>query len=114
MPADTGPNNVDIYEAYWALTEGEVTLRDVVSFLFRTGITSVQPMLANSAVRPRWINIHSHHDIISGGLQYFDSALTPRHARVQNIIDPDARVPFAAHVEYWENPLLWKTLLAVL
>jgi hypothetical protein len=76
--------------------------------------TTVQPLLADSAVRPRWINIHSHHDIISGGLQYFDSALVPHHARVENIIDPDARVPFAAHVEYWENPLLWKTLLAVL
>jgi hypothetical protein len=76
--------------------------------------TTVQPLLADAAVRPRWINIHSHHDIISGGLQYFDSALTPHDARVQNIIDPDARVPFAAHVEYWENPLLWKTLLAVL
>src|SRR3978361_368204 len=42
---------VDIYEAYWApLTEGEVTLRDVVSFLFRTGITSVP-----RSWFPRWM-----------------------------------------------------------
>jgi hypothetical protein len=45
------PKRVDIYEAYWApLTEGEVTLRDVVSFLFRTGITSVPRSLF-----PRWM-----------------------------------------------------------
>jgi hypothetical protein len=76
--------------------------------------TTVQPLLADYTVRPRWINIHSHHDIISGSLQYYHSELVPPDKRVQNVIDPDARVPFAAHVEYWENPMLWKTLLAVL
>ena len=76
--------------------------------------TTVQPLLADYAVRPRWINIHSHHDIISGSLQYYDNATVPHLARVENVIDPDARVPFAAHVEYWENPLLWKRLMAEL
>jgi hypothetical protein len=51
-------------------------------------------------------------DIISGALDYYDdptvNPANPRH--VQNMIDPDARRPLLAHLQYWTNKLLGKQL----
>ena len=41
--AGGGTQEVHVYEAYWSpLTEGAVTLRDVVRFLFRAGVNGLQ------------------------------------------------------------------------
>lgn len=76
---------------------------------------SVQPLIVDYGFRPdtfRWINIWSSMDIISGALDYYDDpavpASDPRH--VQNVIDPKARIPLFAHVQYWNNPLLREKL----
>ena len=72
---------------------------------------SVQPLLTQPAVRPTWINIWSPWDIISGALDYYDLPRKTNPNPVQNIKDPDATTLLAAHVEYWNNPLLYKTIL---
>ena len=42
VAADGGHRDVHLYEAYWApATEGRVTLRDVISFLLRSGLNSL-------------------------------------------------------------------------
>ena len=68
-----------------------------------------QPMILDYRSRPaRWINIHSRHDWISGALHYYDDPdQTGERTRwVENLEDPEASTPLAAHVEYWENQLL--------
>lgn len=66
---------------------------------------TVQPMI-QSVPRPLWVNIYSGNDIISGKLDFYGPMINRR--------DPKASIPLAAHVEYWENPLLWKTLIRYL
>lgn len=40
---DAGPVQVDVYEAYWApLTEGRITLRDVIRFLAGAGLNGIR------------------------------------------------------------------------
>lgn len=103
---------------------------DKTAFLFRTqkdmnskvrevGAASVQPMIANYNCRPpEWVNLWSPADIISGHLDYYDppnflNAKRPEkyiHAMknpkaVQNYIDPDARTPLKAHIEYWDGKM---------
>jgi hypothetical protein len=72
---------------------------------------SVQPLLTQSAARPAWVNIWSPWDIISGALDYYDLPRKTNPKPVQNVKDPDATTLLAAHVEYWNNPLLYKTIL---
>jgi pimeloyl-ACP methyl ester carboxylesterase len=77
---------------------------------------SAQPLIVSYGLyRPdsfEWINIWSKADIISGELNYYDDGSKSLNAWpcVQNMIDPKARTPLAAHVEYWNNPLLRETL----
>ncbi len=68
---------------------------------------TIQPLLQRPAWRPHWTNIYSRNDIISGRLDYFDDGIT---GRVCNLQDPEASTPLAAHTEYWNNTLLWKTV----
>ncbi|MBW3629401.1 MAG: hypothetical protein KY464_08905 [Gemmatimonadetes bacterium] len=76
---------------------------------------SVQPLIRDYALRPRrWINIYSPWDIISGNLGFYDPPDPTDPRQVKNIADPDASTLLAAHVEYWENPLLFQTLYAEL
>jgi hypothetical protein len=75
---------------------------------------SVQPLLERESLRPRWVNIYSHWDIISGALDYYDRADRSNRNPVENIKDPNASTLLAAHVEYWRNPLLFKTILEAL
>lgn len=71
---------------------------------------AVQPMVVRDAWRPeRWINIWSARDWISGPLEYYDPPGESRR-RVCNVVDPDARIPLLAHVQYWTNPLLARCL----
>jgi hypothetical protein len=65
---------------------------------------SIQPLLQKPTWRPTWINIYSRNDIISGSLDYYDDGLT---ACIDNLPDPEATTPLAAHTEYWKNRLLW-------
>jgi hypothetical protein len=77
---------------------------------------SVQPLIVSYELyRPssfEWVNIWSRMDIISGALDYYDDpAVNPTNPRhVQNMIDPDARTPLLAHLQYWTNKLLGKQL----
>lgn len=59
-----------------------------------------------------WFNIWSRMDIISGQLNYYDDPALPpnRLPCVINQPDPNARIPLAAHVQYWTNPLLREQL----
>ncbi len=79
---------------------------------------SVQPLITDPAVRPKWINIWSPWDLVSGHLDYYDLPDDPdritvknRNA-VENKQDDRAVTLLAAHVEYWSNPLLFQQILA--
>jgi hypothetical protein len=75
---------------------------------------SVQPLLEKHDFRPdRWVNIYSPWDIIGGKLAFFDvpGQEYPNNSQgVENRLDPRATTLLAAHTEYWENPLLFKTI----
>jgi len=75
-----------------------------------------QPLVQDYVFRPRrWVNLYSPDDWISGSLEYYDpdgkpdpvtGILAPSHTpdpdkRIHNFVDPDAYIPFAAHVAYW-------------
>jgi hypothetical protein len=104
---------------------------DKTAFLFRTqkdmrsevrevGAAAVQPLIADYRNRPHeWVNLWSPFDIISGHLDYYDPPnvenakhkahyleVAPDPRAIRNYIDPDARTPLAAHVEYWNGKLL--------
>jgi hypothetical protein len=82
---------------------------------------AVQPLITDYAFRydparsnpgPRWINLWSRLDPVSGNLDYYDD---PAHApspesQVQNIVDPACTVPLKAHAQYWNGKLLRKTV----
>jgi hypothetical protein len=98
---------------------------DKTAFLFRTqkdmrsqvrevGAAAVQPMITNYGNRPHeWVNLWSPSDIISGRLDFYDPPTTmnakhpehylharPNPKQVQNYIDPEAKTPLKAHIEY--------------
>jgi pimeloyl-ACP methyl ester carboxylesterase len=75
---------------------------------------SFQPLITDERVRPRWVNIYSPWDIISGSLDYYDRPDRSNRNAVENVADPKATTLLAAHVEYWRNPLLFKTILQAL
>jgi hypothetical protein len=75
---------------------------------------SIQPLITDEKARPRWVNIYSPWDIISGSLDYYDRPDRSNRNAVENIVDPDATTLLAAHVEYWRNPLLFRTILQAL
>jgi hypothetical protein len=71
---------------------------------------SVQPLITQ-AVRPPWVNVYSPWDIISGGLDYYDLPDQSNASRVLNQRDEQATTFLAAHVEYWANTHVFKTIL---
>jgi hypothetical protein len=79
-------------------------------------VASAQPLILDYDHYPlgsfAWVNIWSPMDIISGSLDYYDDPAIqpgdPRH--VQNKVDPQARIPLMAHVQYWGNALLRKEI----
>lgn len=101
---------------------------DKTAFIFRTQAKSdqdwIREQIANSMqplivsyphFRPFsfcWVNLWSPADIISGALDYYDAVKLPesKGRTVRNIIDKRAWIPLAAHVQYWNNPLLRQQL----
>jgi hypothetical protein len=75
---------------------------------------SVQPLIEQEAVRPRWVNIYSRWDIISGPLDYYDRRNRSNRNPVENIKDGKASTLLAAHVEYWRNPLIFEQIVTAL
>lgn len=113
---------------------------DKTAFLFRTqadmcsavrevAAAAVQPMIQNYDNRPHeWVNLYSKSDIISGHLDFYDppdetnakdktrfldaaTAPVADSRAVNNMVDPDARTPLAAHVEYWNGKLFAEQLI---
>jgi len=105
---------------------------DKTAFLFRTQVSGPrflrealaaqkQPLILDYPQwRPqdsfRWVNIYSRADVISGKLNYYDVPLTAGQQApvgynpVQNKVDYQAWIPFAAHIQYWNNRILHKEL----
>ena len=104
---------------------------DKTAYVFRTQISEPfevrealaaarQPMIINYNFRPReWVNLYSPEDWISGPLDYYDDDRPVENLpaqknggpqRIQNLRDPEACVPLAAHTQYWGNRLLAQTL----
>jgi hypothetical protein len=106
------------------------TQHDMNSAVREVGAAAVQPMIASYDNRPKeWVNLWSRSDIISGRLDFYDPPTErngkskadyldatgtprPKHNRaVKNYVDPDARTPLKAHVEYWKGKLFASELL---
>jgi hypothetical protein len=98
---------------------------DKIAFLFkgqgsRTGTTrenlaaARQPLILDYAYRKRlsWINIYSKKDIISGSLDFFDDPedAANAHLRIENLEDSLCKIPLNAHIEYWDNQLVFEKL----
>jgi hypothetical protein len=108
------------------LTFGSIL--DKTAFLFRAQsefsdvrealASAGQPLISDPAARPRWVNIHSRDDVLSGTLDYYDVPAGPRRRavepdlprRIENLNDPNAWIPILAHDQYWTNELLLDTL----
>lgn len=72
---------------------------------------AVQPLIQSYTFRPqRWLNLWSPADIVSGYLQYYDPRQSNDPKMVTNIIDNDAATVLMAHLEYWDNPLLFQLI----
>jgi hypothetical protein len=59
-----------------------------------------------------WVNIWSRADIISGDLDFYDDLAKSNGREVRNLIDTRATTPLLAHVEYWQNRLLYEQIYA--
>jgi hypothetical protein len=79
---------------------------------------AAQPLIVDPKFRDpgkfEWINVYSHNDIISGRLDFYDP---PTHSKtrqlispIKNIEDQEATTLLAAHVEYWDNQLVFQKL----
>jgi hypothetical protein len=100
------------------------TQKDMRSQVREVGAAAVQPMIASYVNRPEeWVNLWSRADIISGHLDFYDppNVLNAKHPDhyvhsrmnpkgVQNYIDPDARTPLKAHIEYWDGKMFAEQL----
>jgi len=59
-----------------------------------------------------WVNIWSPADIISGSLDFYDDPAKSNGRGVRNLVDGRASTPLLAHVEYWDNRLLFEQIYA--
>lgn len=84
-------------------------------------VAAAEPLVQCTKFRQfDWINIYSKLDIISGQLDFYDpvepegtghqGTASPKPKRVCNRRDKEARTLLAAHVEYWENSLIYRIL----
>jgi hypothetical protein len=89
--------------------------------LRETMVCAVQPLIADYDLyrfkipppkRPKWINLWSRMDVVSGKLSYYDDPVVPESApqHVQNLVDPAAWKPILAHNQYWTGKLLRQTV----
>ncbi len=97
------------------------TQKDMNSPVREVAAAAGQPMIQDYKYRPKeWVNLYSKSDVISGALDFYDPDVkhnakenmqfespvsAPDNKRVNNLPDPDASTPLAAHVEYWEGKL---------
>jgi hypothetical protein len=91
------------------------TIQGKETFHIREQLAAVVQPLIQSYAKFRtfpWVNVYSGNDIVSGSLQFYDLPDTSYKFNVENIPDPDAVVPLAAHVDYWKNDLVWQQLYA--
>jgi len=61
----------------------------------------------------KWINVYSKRDIVSGSLEFYDDKNDANYSplcKVDNVEDLDAKIPLAAHIEYWDNRKLFDEL----
>ncbi|MBS1791544.1 MAG: hypothetical protein JST85_27795 [Acidobacteria bacterium] len=92
--------------------------RDKTSLEREALVASSQPLILDPKFRDpekfEWINIHSHNDIISGRLDFFDPPADSTTRKlinpVRNMVDEEATTLLSAHVEYWENQLVFRKL----
>lgn len=73
----------------------------------------VQPLIEDYRFRQvQWVNVYSVSDLFSGKLDFYDDAANRDSVgrRVVNIDDPEALVPLAAHVQYWNTSTVWSIL----
>jgi hypothetical protein len=97
---------------------------------------SVQPLITDPAARTiPWINVYSPNDIVSGHLKFYDlpkdfiadlrkqgreaeakqlATMMKDVKEIDRLADPNAVIPLVAHVEYWQNHLIWTKLLEAL
>jgi len=66
--------------------------------LLIAGALVMQSVIAHA----QWINLRSPHDVISGRLDLYP--------QVDNRLDAQADTPLWAHVQFWSNELLAKTI----
>lgn len=102
---------------------------DKTAFLFRNQpntlndplreqmVAASQPLIVDYLFRSdrfKWTNIHAPADVISGSLEYYDDPAHPEYLakKVINVRDPLATTPLAAHVQYWNNPMLADVLVS--
>jgi hypothetical protein len=98
---------------------------DKTAFLFRNQSNHIadpireqmaagyQPLIRSYELfrkRLTWINLWSKMDIVSGKLEYYDVVPEDDKRHIQNMPDPDAHTPLAAHTQYWGGRLLAETL----
>jgi hypothetical protein len=84
---------------------------------------SVQPLIRDAETwdvgsgrpdAPEWVNIYSRWDPVSGPLQFYGPDENASAVRPTNLHDDGASTPLGAHVQYWQNPLVWTTLRGML
>ena len=102
---------------------------DKIAFLFslqreRTSLerealaAASQPLILDPKFRKpgkfEWINIYATNDIISGRLEFFDPPAQSKTRKlinpIKNVRDEEATTLLAAHVEYWDNLLVFEKL----
>jgi hypothetical protein len=90
------------------------TIQGSDSFHVREQLAAVvQPLISSYPEYRRfpWINVYSRSDIVSGPVTFYDDLTRPDVQNpVQHIVDDDAIVPLAAHVDYWRNKEVWERL----
>lgn len=69
-----------------------------------------QPLVQDYAHRAfPWVNVYARRDVIAGALDFYDAP-----GQVENSVrdeeDTLARLPLAAHNEYWDDVALWEIL----
>jgi len=84
----------------------------------RYALAATQQPLLQRTDRPEWVNVYSPWDPISGRLDFYDPPTErngePHPKAVRNKQDMDARTLFFAHDEYWNDSLIFDTLLDAL
>lgn len=119
--APTGGNKLDVLgRTRLLLTFGSPLDKTAFLFALQRNKTSearealaatIQPLIQDYEFRTfEWINIYSPWDIISGSLDFYDLPGSTHQYRVDNRPDEEATTLLAAHVEYWQNRELFKTL----